>query len=636
MPPAAATTRAAMPLPPPAISAGVAAASGGYSIASVIRALSVCTTIDQIKQIHAHIWRTKLDHRSYSLLFDLVLSYSSLSLSYAISVFSSMHSPPPSHLFNRLLRQLSRSGEPSSALLFYRRIRDAGGLLDEYSFPPLLKAAAKVSTLVEGMEIHGVAVKLGSVSDPFVETCLMGMYTSCDRVADARKVFDRMAHRDVVSWNAMIDGYCRRGILDEAFKLFEEMKNSNVMPDEIILCNIVSACGRVKNLNYSKAVHRFIIENKVKMDAYLLSALVTMYAGTGCMDMAQQLFAKMPERNLIVSTAMVSGFSRAGRIDDARAIFCQMEEKDLVCWSAMISGYAENDRPEEALRIFEEMLALGINPDQITMLSVISACANLGTMDKANSVHSCIDHYELGSELPINNALIDMYAKCGSLERARDVFEKMPRRNVTSWTSMINAFAMHGESTDALSLFARLKEEKIEPNGVTFLAVLYACNHAGFVEEGKMIFASMVDEYDIAPKHEHYGCMVDLLGRANRLREALDLIESMPMASNVIIWGSLMSACRIHDEFELGELAAKRVLDLEPRHGGALVILSNIYAREQRWDDARNIRQLMEEKGVVKDKGISQIDPNGKTREKHEQSDKIYSKLDSMRVYKWK
>lgn len=430
--------------------------------------------------------------------------------------------------------------------------------------------------------------------------------------------------------------YCRCGFLDEAFKLFEEMKGSNVMPDEMILCNLVSACGRAGNMSYNRAIYDFLKENDVRMDTHLLTALVTMYAGAGCMDMAREFLMKMSVRNLFVSTAMVSGFSKAGRLDDARVIFDQMGKKDLVCWTTMIAAYAESDHPQEALRVFEEMCRSGIKPDVVTMLSVISACANLGTLDRATWVHLYTHLNGFESVLPINNALINMYAKCGGLDTARDVFEKMPMRDVVSWSSMINAFSMHGEARDALISFAQMKQENVEPNEVTFVGVLYGCSHSGLVEEGKKIFASMTDEYNITPKLEHYGCMVDLFGRANLLQEALEVIESMPVAPNVVIWGSLVSACRVHGELDLGEVAAKHILELEPDHDGALVLMSNIYAREQRWDDVKNIRRVMEEKNVFKEKGLSRIDLNGKSHEfligdkRHKKSDEIYAKLNEV------
>ncbi|KAK9933292.1 hypothetical protein M0R45_020493 [Rubus argutus] len=360
----------------------------------------------------------------------------------------------------------------------------------------------------------------------------------------------------------MIDGYCQSGHYDIAFHLFEEMKNSDVEPDEMILSTILSACGRAGKLTYGKAIHDFIEENDMVVDSHLLSALIAMYTGSGSMDLAQQLFDKTSPKNLVVATAMVSGYSKLGRVEDARLIFDQIVQKDLVCWSAMISGYAESDQPQEALRLFSEMEVSGLRPDQVTMLSVMSACAHLGALDQAKWVHLYIDKNGFGGALSVNNALIDMYAKCGSLERARGVFEKMPRRNVISWTTMISAFAMHGDAGNALNFFNQMKHANIEPNGVTFV--------------------------------------------------------------------------RFMDEIELGEFAAQQVLELEPDHDGALVVLSNIYAKEGRWEDVGMVRKIMNNSGISKQRGCSRIELKNEVHEflmadrSHKQADQIYEKLDEV------
>nr|KYP52734.1 Pentatricopeptide repeat-containing protein At3g22690 family [Cajanus cajan] len=397
-----------------------------------------------------------------------------------------------------------------------------------------------------GLEIHGLAFKLGFHSDPFIQSSLISMYAACGRIVDARLVFDKMSHRDVVTWNIMIDGYSQSGLYDHVLKLYEEMKTSGTEPDAIVLCTVLSACGHAGNLSYGKAIHEFIKDNGLYVDYHLQTALVNMYANCGAMDLAREVYDQLPGKHLIVSTAMLSGYAKLGMVQDARFVFDQMVEKDLVCWSAMISGYAESDEPDEAIRLFNEMQRQGIVPDQITMLSVISACAHVGALVQAKWIHMYVDKNGFGRALSVNNALIDMYAKCGNLARAREVFENMPRKNVISWSSMINAFAMHGDADSAIDLFHRMKEQNIEPNGVTFIGVLYACSHAGLVEEGQNFFSSMINEHGISPQREHYGCMVDLYCRANLLRKALELVETMPFPPNVIIWGSLMSACQNH------------------------------------------------------------------------------------------
>lgn len=515
-------------------------------------------------------------------------------------------------------------------------MRTEGISVDRFSFPPLLKASTRVSSIVEGMEIHGLATKLGFDSDPFIQAGLIGMYAACGRILMARLVFDKMSARDVVAWSIMIDCYCQIGLFNDVLLLFEDMRHSNVKPDEMILSLVLSACGRSGNINYGKAIHNFILENNSVISSYLQSSLITLYTSCGSMDSARELFDELNTKNLIASTAMVTGYSKQGQIESARLIFDQMVGKDLICWSAMISGYAESDFPQEALNLFNEMQKRELKPDQVTMLSVISACAHLGALDQAKLIHKFVDKNGFGDALAVNNALIDMYAKCGSLERARCVFDRMPRKNVISWTSVITAHAIHGDAANALLLFRQMKANSIEPNGITFVGVLYACSHAGLVEEGRKVFSSMIKEHSITPKHEHYGCMVDLFGRANLIREALELIESMPLAPNVVIWGSLMAACRIYKENELGEFAAKRVLELDQNHDGALVFLSNIYAKEKRWDNVAEVRKLMRNRGISKERGCSRVGIGNELHEflvgdrKHKAADKIYEKLDEV------
>ncbi|KAH6757107.1 Pentatricopeptide repeat superfamily protein [Perilla frutescens var. hirtella] len=508
--------------------------------------------------------------------------------------------------------------------------------IDRFSFPPLLKAASKALSLSEGKMIHGLAAKLGLHSDPFVETALVGMYAACGLISEARFVFDKMQHRDVVTWNIIIDGYCQSRLFDDVLALLEEMKSSDIEPDARIFTTILSACSRVGNFGVGKLVCRYLSESNITFDSHLQTALLNMHINSGAMEMAQIFYDKLESKNVMASTAMITGYSKVSNVEAARLIFDEMVDKDLVCWSAMISGYADSDKPQEALKIFHEMQRHGIKPDQVTMLSVISACARLGALDKARQIHLYVDEKGFGKALPITNALIDMYAKCGSLDKAKEVFGCVHKKNVISWTSMVNAFATHGDVRNALRYFQQMKLENVEPNWITFVGVLYACSHAGLVEEGEKAFELMVNEYGIAPRLEHYGCMVDLYGRANRLRDALELVESMPVATNVVIWGSLMAACRIHGEFELGEFAAKRLLEIDPDHDGAHVFLSNIYAKEKRWENVGVVRNSMKHKGISKERGCSMIEMDDDihtflTADKnHKRTDEIYAKLDEV------
>ncbi|EPS64911.1 hypothetical protein M569_09864 [Genlisea aurea] len=619
-----------MPLAPPPAPAATATASQRYCRTKFSGVISAAVSLSQLKQVHAQILKSpSLNHHFLQLLL------SSLSFpSYALSLISYLphHYSPTFHLTNKIINHLSRSSDNRNAILFFQAMLRKDFPIDRFSFPPMIKTASKARALDEGRMFHALAAKLGYDSDPFVETALMGMYGACGLISDARFLFDAMSHKDIVAWNIMIDGYCQSQLFDDALALLEEMK-SGVEPDERIFTTILSGCARFKKLDIGKSVHELISRSGTVLDSQLQTALVNMYANSGAMDLAQTLYDKMKIKNVVASTVMITGHSRHGDIGAARLVFDEMVDKDLVCWSAMISCYAESDHPQEALKIFDQMQQNGIKPDQVTMLSVISACAHLGALHRAKQIHETVVRKEFGRALPINNALIDMYAKCGSLHDASEVFIRMHHKNVISWSSMINAFAVHGDAANALKHFTLMKLENVEPNWITFVGVLYACSHAGLVVEGQKAFESMVEEYRITPKLEHYGCLVDLYGRANHIRKALQIVETMPMAPNVVIWGSLMGACWIHGEFDLGVYAAKQVLELDPSHDGAHIFLSNAYAKERWWESVGGLRGLMRQRGIVKERGCSAIEVGDRIHEfltgdrRHERADEIYAKL---------
>jgi pentatricopeptide repeat protein len=412
------------------------------------------------------------------------------------------------------------------------------------------------------------------------------------------------------------------------------MKISGFKPDRFVLSIVLSACTRTRNLSMGQALHSYINESGLSLDTHLQNSLIIMYSSCGHMKLAESIYNNSMSPNMVASTSMIFGYAKFGQIETAHRIFDNMPEKDLVSWSALISGYAESNRPDKALDLFKQMQSCGVRPDEVTMLSLISACSNLGALDPAKQVHVYVKNHGLDRILSVTNALIDMFAKCGSLDDAWKVFEQVPRKNIITWTSMITGFAMHGDGKSALALFDRMKDEnRIKPNHITFVSLLYACSHAGLVKEGQSLFESMVRDYNIEPTQEHYGCMVDLYGRSKLLKEAVELIETMPFQPNVVVWGSLLGACRIHGEVELGELAAKRVLELDPNHDGAYVLLSNIYAKAGRSDDVRKVRENMKFRGLSKEKGYSWLELNGTVHafltqdNSHPQTTEIYEKL---------
>lgn len=340
-----------------------------------------------------------------------------------------------------------------------------------------------------------------------------------------------------------------------------------------------------------------------------------MYAELGMFESARRFFSAIPRPDLVTRTAMVSACAVSGDIEFARQMFDEMPHRDLVAWNAMIAGYAQRGESREALNLFSQMQVEGARVNEVTMVSVLSACAHLGAFDQGRWAHAYIERNKLPMTVTLGTALIDMYSKCGNMERAMQVFWKMEEKNVYTWSSVMGGLAMNGAGESCLEIFSRMKGEGIPPNEVTFVSVLRGCSVAGLVEQGRKHFDSIRQEYGLEPTHEHYGCMVDLYGRAGLLDDAVNVIKSMPIRPHVGAWGALLNACRMHRNMELGELALRRIVELEATHDGAYVLLSNIYADSKNWDGVSHVRKFMKANKVRKEPGCSVIEAGGEVHE---------------------
>lgn len=312
---------------------------------------------------------------------------------------------------------------------------------------------------------------------------------------------------------------------------------------------------------------------------------------------------------------MVGACAKSGDVAFARELFDKMPQRDLIAWNAMIAGYAQSDKSREALDLFHLMQMEGVKVNDMSIVSVLSACTHLGALDQGRWAHAYIDRYNLRMTVTLGSALVDMYAKCGDMNKALEVFWNMKEKNVYTWTSAMGGLAMNGYGKKCLELFSLMKQEGVEPNEVTFVSLLRGCSVAGLVEEGRQHFESMRRVYGIEPRFEHYGCMVDLYGRVGRLDEAFNFINSMPMKPHAGAWGALLNACKIYKNMELGELASRKILELEEDNHGAYVLLSNIYADSKNWDRVEIVRQTMKARRVAKVPGCSVIEVNGEVHE---------------------
>ncbi|KAL8237089.1 hypothetical protein R6Q59_018170 [Mikania micrantha] len=375
----------------------------------------------------------------------------------------------------------------------------------------------------------------------------------------------------------------------------------------IIIRAYTRFCSPSKALNVTIAMFRA----GVYPDTYTLPAVLKSVSQKAGILMVRQLHTVAMkhglETNLFCESGFIGLYAKAGEFDNARKVFDESHERNLGSWNAVIGGLSQGGRAREAMHVFLELKRSGLEPDDVTMVSVTSACGSLGDFGLALQLHKCVFQAKrLGkSDLLMSNSLVDMYGKCGRMDLAYRVFSRMCDRNVSSWTSLIVGYATHGHVNDALECFRGMREASVAPNGVTFVGVLSACVHGGLVQEGKHYFNMMKNEYKIEPLLQHYGCMVDLFGRCGLLEEAREMVEEMPMEANVVIWGCLMGACEKYGDVKMGEWVAKHLQQMEPWNDGVYVVMSNIYASNGLWEDVGRMRKIMNERKLEKIPGYS-------------------------------
>ncbi|OIT30289.1 PREDICTED: pentatricopeptide repeat-containing protein At2g29760, chloroplastic-like [Nicotiana attenuata] len=598
-----------------------------------------CHSIKQLKQIHARMLRIELffDPFSASKLIEASALSHFCSLNYAQKVFDQIPQP---NLFswNALIRAYSSRQDPIQSLfIFVNMLCDGRDFPSKFTYPFVIKASAKMKAFRFGKGLHGMVVKGGFGLDLFVLNSLIHFYADCGCLDAAYLVFENMQTRDVVSWNTMILGFAEKGYAGEGLKLFHRMEDENVKPNDVTMMALLSACINELDLEFGRWVHTFIERNGIRKSLILDNAIIDMYMKCGSIEDAERLFDKMGEKDIVSWTTMLVGYARAGNFVAARNVLNTMPSQDIAAWNALISAYEQSGKPKEALAVFNELqLIKKAKPDEVTLVCTLSACAQLGAIDLGGWIHVYIKKQGKKLNCHLTTALIDMYSKCGDVEKALEVFHSVNVRDVFVWSAMIAGLSMHGRGKEAISLFLKMQEHKVKPNSVTLTNVLCACSHSGLVEEGRAIFNEMETVYGIVPGVKHYACLVDILGRAGELEEAVELIRNMPVTPGPSVWGALLAACRLHGNLELAERACNQLVELEPENHGAYILLSNIYAKSGKWDEVSMLRKLMRECGLKKEPGCSSIEVNGIVHEfmvgdnTHPLSQKIYAKLDEI------
>ncbi|XP_057815415.2 pentatricopeptide repeat-containing protein At3g26782, mitochondrial [Cryptomeria japonica] len=504
-----------------------------------------------------------------------------------------------------IITGFTHNGFVEEALETFKQIHLTGVKPNSTTFASILSACAKMGALEQGMSIHQRLIESVSLSDIVVTNALVDMYAKCGSIRKACELFGRISQRDVVSWNVMTAGYAQNGFVEKALESFKQMQMSEIKANSTTFAGILTACAKMGALEQGMDIHQSIIESGFMCDAVVVNALVDMY-------------------------------SKCESIPKARKLFDKMSQRDLASWNAMIMGYTQNGLVEKALETFKQMQLDGIMPNSATFATILPACAKVGALEQGMDIHQCIIECGLLSDVVVASALVDMYAKCGSIHMARKLFDKMAHQDVVSWTSMIAGYAQNGFCQDALILFDSMKCSGCYPNHVSFTCVLFACSHAGLVDEGCRYFNDMSESYCIMPGIDHYVCMVDLVGRAGYLEETLNFIIKMPIKPPGVVWMSLLGACRSHKKIGLGLFTTNILVELDPKNAATYVHLSNIYADVGRWGEVHKVRRLMEHTGTKKTPGCSWIEVHKVVHafcvgdRSHPQTQEIYAKLEKL------
>ncbi|CAA0388274.1 unnamed protein product [Arabidopsis thaliana] len=576
-------------------------APNSYTIVSALTACDGFSYAKLGKEIHASVLKSSTHSSELYVCNALIAMYTRCGkMPQAERILRQMNNADVV-TWNSLIKGYVQNLMYKEALEFFSDMIAAGHKPDEVSMTSIIAASGRLSNLLAGMELHAYVIKHGWDSNLQVGNTLIDMYSKCNLTCYMGRAFLRMHDKDLISWTTVIAGYAQNDCHVEALELFRDVAKKRMEIDEMILGSILRASSVLKSMLIVKEIHCHILR-KGLLDTVIQNELVDVYGK--CRNMGY-----------------------------ATRVFESIKGKDVVSWTSMISSSALNGNESEAVELFRRMVETGLSADSVALLCILSAAASLSALNKGREIHCYLLRKGFCLEGSIAVAVVDMYACCGDLQSAKAVFDRIERKGLLQYTSMINAYGMHGCGKAAVELFDKMRHENVSPDHISFLALLYACSHAGLLDEGRGFLKIMEHEYELEPWPEHYVCLVDMLGRANCVVEAFEFVKMMKTEPTAEVWCALLAACRSHSEKEIGEIAAQRLLELEPKNPGNLVLVSNVFAEQGRWNDVEKVRAKMKASGMEKHPGCSWIEMDGKVhkftaRDKsHPESKEIYEKL---------
>lgn len=544
-----------------------------YTVTSVITSCADPAMLREAMQIHCWIYKSKF-YADSTVKSSLVNMYSKIGeIEIAERVFKETGDLDHMGLWAVMVIALVQNGSSERAIDMFAKMFQEGLKPDKFCTSSVLSV---VSSLNLGRQIHCYVVKAALVFDVSVGSSLFTMYSKCGNLVDSFKVFKQVSKKDNVSWASMISGFAEHGCGNQAIQLFRELLLQDIEFDEMAFTAVLAACSDAFYLNRGKEIHGHALRR-----------------GFG--------------KNVMISSALLNMYCKCSSLNKARKVFDTLNVKDPISYSSLVSAYAQHGCIEEVIQVFHEMLMANIEVDSYTLSSIFRAASLINKVSLSTQLHSLVTKTGLASEASVGSSLVVMYSKCGSIHECRKAFNQIENPDLISWTAMIMSYAQHGQGVDALKVYELMKNFGVKPDAVTFVGVLSACSHNGLVEEGYFHLNSMVKDYEIEPGYEHYACMVDILGRSGRLKEAENFINNMPVKPDAFVWGTLLAACKTHGDVELGRLVARKVIELDPSDAGAYVALSNICANAGDWEEVTMIRHTMKGTGMKKDPGWSYV-----------------------------
>lgn len=581
----------------------------GYECDNVtmLTVLQACTehgSLDLGRQIHQLILKLGITKDLYIINALINMYGNNGMLRSSCDLFESISTKDVA-LWNSMISAYLKDDSVVEALALFTKMQLAGFTGDVRTIIIGLRLCLQLPTgLRDGKSLQASVIKTGMNRNIHIGNALLSMYAEFSCIDDALKVFqDLIDAADVVSWNTLINALARNDSKSQAWEFFKKMQESEVSPNTHTIISILASCKDETSLILGRSIHGYAIKHSVAVDPLLNTALTEMYMNCNDEETATKLFE-------------------------------MFQDKDIISWNSMIGCYVKTDQAQKALFLFYSMMSK-VDPNSVTIIHVLSCCTKSANLPLGQILHAYTlrRQFSFGFDLSLANALITMYARCGDMHCAENIFDTLPRKNVVSWNAMIAGYGMHGLGPNALHAFSKMLEDGCKPNSITFVSALSACSHSGLVEKGLQLYDSMVQEFYITPEVIHYACVVDLLCRGGSLTEAKKFIDSMPIAPDASVWRALLSGCRVYSDTKLAKTISNKLLELEPTNAGNYVLLSNIYAAAGLWSEVNKLRTLLQEKGLTKPPGKSWIAVRSKLHyftagdKSHPQADRIYSKL---------